>query len=133
MKKLLLFLFTACTLLLGCRRETYYTEAKVLAVNDHVLEGKLIGDFLTSSSGYISNDVIKLSVDFGTNNVITGYSLLLDLPINHAEAIKLGKCTEVKLIIIKDRNYSPPLYKIYLYESGRLLTTLTNNDFLGVY
>lgn len=71
----------SCTSRCDIRRPN--TPAKVLIVNDRILEGRMIGAFLGSASGYISNDVIKVGVEIK----IQGVLILVDLRLSHAELV----------------------------------------------
>lgn len=68
--------------LCGCTtKETITVDANVLTVNSEIIEGKLIGQFLSSSSGWIRSDVIKVGVKFEINNNL----FLEDLKLSHAQ------------------------------------------------
>ena len=55
--------------------------AKVLTINEHILEGQMIGRIFSSPDGSISNDVIKVGVEM----TVRGKLILVDLKLSHAE------------------------------------------------
>jgi len=84
MKKQILGLVLSFLLLflIGCQKAiTTDIEAEVLSINSHVLNGELISNFLSSSSGSITNDTIKIGIKFK----IGEYLFLEDLKLRHAE------------------------------------------------
>ncbi len=68
----------------GCNGPSLYqtkVPAKVLSINTQILKGEMIGHFLGSSDGYISNDAIKVGVEIHIlDNIV-----LVDLELSHAE------------------------------------------------
>ena len=82
MKRYLIILLCVLTLgLCGCsKNDTVRIDAKVLSINSGILEGKMIGQFLGSSSGWIKSDVIKVGVEIR----IGGSLFLEDLKLTHA-------------------------------------------------
>lgn len=70
-----IFLFT------GCAKRSLNIDAKVLSVNENILSGQLIGYFLSSADGHISNDKIKVGVEIKICDVL----FLEDLELQHAE------------------------------------------------
>ena len=68
--------------LFGCsQREVINIDADVLTINSEILEGKLIGLFLSSSNGWVKSDVIKVGVKFEIGNNL----FLEDLKLSHAQ------------------------------------------------
>jgi len=80
-------LFIAVFLLVtfGCSR-TIYMDAEVLSVNENVLDGKMIGQFLGGSDGHITSGVVLvgLRVKFGERMFLT------DAKLNNAELVHYG-------------------------------------------
>lgn len=126
MKKFFAALFLTFLMTLGCN-QSYYVDADVLAVNDHILQGQLIGNFLSSPDGWISDDNIKLSVSF--DNPARKYPALLDLSINHAEAIYYKDSKQIKLILRTDWNRN--CVHVFLYWDGREVATIYDRDYEG--
>lgn len=80
--KLNLILCILMVVLCGCEsKETIMIDAEVLTVNSEILEGKLISQFLSGSSGWLKSDVIKVGVKFEMVNQI----FLEDLELSHAQ------------------------------------------------
>jgi len=104
MKKYVCLIFLVLMTTFGC--ENYDVErlvqAEVLCINQNILEGKMIGNFLGSSDGTFSNDVIKIGVkvEFG------GEIWLKDFRVKHAV-----------LVYHKDKRSLP--VRVRLYEFGR--------------
>ena len=69
-------------------------EAEVLSINTNILRGKLIGMFLGSSSGSISNDINIVGVKFNIGNEL----FLEDLKVSHAI---LSYYSESKILPLK--------------------------------
>ena len=81
-KAILIVCVCIAALVIGCSEQRKVNiEANVLSINCQILEGKLIGQFLGSSSGFITSDVIKVGVSF----TINGQLFLRDLKLNHAQ------------------------------------------------
>ena len=68
-------------LFIGCAKRNLNVDAKVLSINENILSGQLIGYFLFSADGHISNDKIKVGVEFKICDVL----FLEDLELQHAE------------------------------------------------
>ena len=58
-------------------------EAKVLTINEHILEGQMIGSFLSSPDGWIKDDIIKVSIEI--TDPLNNNLILCDLKLSHAE------------------------------------------------
>jgi len=124
MKKLLMSLFIllmfVCT---GCasKKDVFvFVEAEVLSIDSQILEGKLIGQFLGSSSGFISNDVIKVGVSFKIKDKL----FLRDLELNHAE-LTYYKDNNILLLEIKIKGWNVVCggtgYPIEIRLNGRIV------------
>ena len=101
MKYLLLLI---CICFIFCESNTkkiFDVDAKVLSINTNILNGELIGSLLSSPSGNISNDNIKIGVSFS----IDGEIYLEDLEVQHSE-----------LAYYKDKEYIPLTLKFYNKE-----------------
>jgi len=85
MKKITIAILLVSVFCIGCfpEHQPVIYKAEVLAINEKITEGKLIGNFLSSASGSFSNDVIKVSVRFHIEKKL----MLRDLKLNHAELI----------------------------------------------
>jgi len=94
----------------SCSEEKINTNAEVLSINENILEGRLIGSFLSSSSGYISDDVIKISVKFEA----FGQLFLEDLKVQRAELIYFKDTSSMPLVVIRDDYVNSNGYRIYL-------------------
>jgi len=57
--------------------------AKVLTINEHILEGQMIGSFLSSPDGWIKDDIIKVSIEI--TDPLNNNLILCDLKLSHAE------------------------------------------------
>lgn len=68
---------------------------KVLTVNSEILEGKLIGHFLSSADGWIKSDIIKVGVSFELH----GYLFLEDLKLSHAQLAYYKDKIELPLLL----------------------------------
>jgi hypothetical protein len=55
-------------------------DAKVLSVNENIMRGEMIGEFLTSASGSIANDVNIIGVSYPLGNDL----FLEDLEVKHS-------------------------------------------------
>jgi hypothetical protein len=55
-------------------------EAKVLSVNENILRGEMIGEFLTSASGSIVNDVNVVGISYSIGNQL----FIHDIEVSHA-------------------------------------------------
>ena len=86
---------------IGCKEVNTTVEAKVLSVDDHILEGYMIGHFLGGSDGKIANDVIKVGVQFTYDNQL----YLVDLRLNRAQLVYYKDRTTLP-ILIQDRRIS---------------------------
>jgi len=115
MKKYYFFtlLLIFCSFLIGCCNDFKQTgvPAKVLTINEHILEGQMIGMLLGSSSGSISNDVIKVGVEMQ----IRGKLILADLKLSHAE---LAYYKDVNIIPV-DVRYRAGLTRLIINLFGR--------------
>lgn len=103
--------------------EKYKVAAKVLSVNQHILQGELIGAFLGSSSGEINNDVNKLGVSF----VVLNRLYLVDIKVNHAEMAYFQDSEVLDLMMLKtwyDSNDLNPVSNDYNKEGWYLLIYL---------
>ena len=66
----ILYFLTVCICFSGCsdnklrdnKLRDYTVSAKVLSINENILEGQLIGALLSSPSGHITNDMIKVGI-----------------------------------------------------------------------
>jgi len=73
----------------------YTVEANVLSVNTNILHGRLIGAFLSGSSGQISNDINKIGVSF---YYYPGDMVRLeDLEVAHAVLAHYANAKTIKL------------------------------------
>jgi hypothetical protein len=75
-------LILICLLLIcSCSIRTY-KDAKVLSINNKILRGELIGNFLSSADGQIQDDaiVVGIQVEFKSK------MFLIDIKLTHAEA-----------------------------------------------
>jgi hypothetical protein len=86
MRAFSLVLSILAVIVIGCSscakydETSVFKEAKVLSVNENILRGEMIGDFLTSASGSIANDVNILGITYEI-----GDSLFIhDIEISHA-------------------------------------------------
>lgn len=86
-----------------------YVDAKVISINDQITEGYMIGHFLGSSDGFISNDIIKVGVEFN----LEGKLFLADLQLSHAELVYYKNSTSLPLHVIEQCG------DIYFYLNGR--------------
>jgi len=69
-------------LLGGCgQNKNVRVDANVLTIAENITEGKLIGHFLGSSSGWLKTDTIKVGVEFTLANKL----FLEDLELSHAQ------------------------------------------------
>lgn len=89
----------------------YKVTAEVLSINEDILDGKLIGQFLGSSSGYIRNDVIKVGVSFR----IDGDLMLCDLELQHSELAYYANQTYLNLRVnVRYFNGIRDLFYVYI-------------------
>ena len=78
----------------GCQEAiTIGTEAEILSINSHILNGELISNFLSGSSGSITNDMIKIGIKLE----IGKYLFLEDLEFRHAELAYYKNSNELHL------------------------------------
>lgn len=110
MKRLILSLYIAlfCILIIGCSSKNYSIRAEVLAINDNILAGRMIGHFLGGSSGTFANDVIKVGVKFD----FKGQMYLINLELNHAELVYYKDRDILDLILSNFANSK--YYDVYL-------------------
>jgi len=102
-KKFALIFLTVvlCLAFIGCLKDTKKIEAEVLTINENIFSGELIGQFLGSASGHLTNDVIKVGVkiEYG------GETFLEDLSLKHAE-----------LAYFKDKKTLPITIEFFGYD-----------------
>lgn len=92
-----------CSPLSGCSGCTagIEKEVTVLSINEHVLDGQMIGHFLGSADGYLTEvNLVGVRVDFQS------HMFLVDLKLNHAE-----------LAYFKDRNTLPIKWETDTFNS----------------
>jgi hypothetical protein len=114
----------------GCSKAHYPQEtldAQILSVNDQILSGNLYGALLRSSSGTISDDVIKVGVKF----YIGGELYLEDIELNHAEltyfnnrktlplTLQITSGSHCAAVYLNNRKVKDLCLPKYLYESIR--------------
>lgn len=63
------------------RHKDFFVQAPVLSINENCTEGKSIGALLSSASGHISDDTIKVGVEVRLED----YVLLYDLKLRYSE------------------------------------------------
>ena len=116
--------------LCGCAKsEIVMVGAEVLTINSEILEGNLISHFLSSSSGKLRSDVIKIGVKFE----IDGNIFLEDLSLSHAQlAYYKDKNTlplEVKIRYSSIRGESRLIFRLngYYIKKRYVSSKLANN------
>ena len=76
----------------GCSR-TIQKDAEVLSVNKNILDGKMIGQFLGGSDGYLTSVVlVGLRVDFQDRMFLT------DAKLNYAEVVHYKDRTTLPIV-----------------------------------
>jgi len=60
---------------------SYQVEAEVLSINEHVFRGKLIGGFLSGSSGWFNDKGVIIAIRFEAEEML----ILHDLEVSIAE------------------------------------------------
>ena len=121
MKKIILFLsvmfLSVMFLSVGCQKNiTTNIEAEILSINSHILNGELWSNFLSSSSGYITNDMIKVGIKFE----IGKYLFLEDLQLRHAELAYYKNSSTIPLDITCEamRGFVVPGNCLKIYLNG---------------
>lgn len=120
---LFVLLMVSC---IGCASKKLSVEADVLSINSQLLEGRLIGQFLGSPDGYISNDVIKVGVSFTIKDTL----FLRDLKLNHAE-LAYYKGRKTLPLDIKIRWVDIDSYKLEIRLNGRFVKSFYLSGKLG--
>lgn len=82
---MVLSICVSSVLLAGCGDfkyddKTIDVQAKVLSVNQNILRGKMIGEFLSSASGTVANDVNIVGISFSLGNSL----FLEDIEMKHS-------------------------------------------------
>ena len=117
----ILLVFIISIFIVGCNRyDKFEVSAKVISINDNILESMWIGDFLSSSSGYLKSDINKVGIQFDwfENEVFT------DLKLLHSEISQIKKDNIIKLILKVDNGFK--INKILyadIYINGRRVLT----------
>ena len=133
MKKMVLFIVLSIVIsvlllfLIGCQNATITTDidAEVLSINSHILNGELWGSFLSSSSGSITDDIIKIGIKLE----IGEYLFLEDLQLRHAELAYYKNSSTIPLKITCEAGFpsSKNCLKIYLNGNCKRNVLLTHN------
>lgn len=108
-------------LLFGCY-DKYFLDvnAKILTINDKIVYAQWVGDLLSSSSGYLTTDLIKVGVEIEIN----GKKYYADLKLNHAELASISNDNTIKLKIgSKIDSFGEHTQEIngHLYYCGRFV------------
>lgn len=114
-KKYLLIAILLCFVSCASRIEYFDVNAKVLSLNTKILQGQTIGGLLSSASGKISNDVIKVGISF----IVKKKLYLVDLKLTHAE-----------LAYYKDKKELPLRIKYHDWDDG-FIKIFLNNRYKG--
>jgi hypothetical protein len=104
-----------------CWEKTIHLEANVLSIDEHILEGNLIGRFLSSPSGSLRNDVIKVGVAFEIN----GHLFLKDLRLEHAELAYYREQTTIPLVVHIRLGKVDEVGFLRIYLHGRHVRTVS--------
>ena len=92
---ILLGLLTLAVVFAGCAKErSYNVTAQVLSINENILQGQMIGAFLSSPFGNFSNDIIKVGVFFSIQNE---EPIFVDLELLHSELTYYEEVDEIPL------------------------------------
>ena len=94
-KSILLILILFVVFISGCSdKASTDIEAKVLVIETKILEGNLIGSFLSGSSGSFRSDMIKVGVKFKIGDRL----FLEDLELKHSELAYYSESDAIPLI-----------------------------------
>ena len=95
---------------------TIHKDAQVLSINENVLDGRMIGQFLGSASGYITDGavLVGIRVDFGDRMFLT------DAKLNNAE-----------LVFYKDKSTLPMMWTINFFN-GKLVGRLNGRPVVSI-
>lgn len=120
MKKLIVTMILFLSLLVGGCKKSWVAckiDAEVLTINERIMQGELIGQFMGSSSGTFKSDVIKIGVSF----YIGEHLFLEDLEVQHAVLAHYKNNTTIPITV--------RVYWVYnwvvVYINGRRIKTIS--------